>query len=274
MFMFIFCLRVVTDNFLQMRFSIVEFTEEKTVAVVPNIWIVGGKCYWPPGPGCKMATVQKAKAPNKDWKMYSIVVKTTYSTYQEARRNLDQAQYSDVESEHLQKRKVSKPSRYISDDEVPTFHSRLTGSNGPSTDERMENTCANACDEFHEGGNQLQEVGNQQKGQMSKPSHTFNALLKPPSSFPGPSGSTHRDCDTPAENTEDLSSDSDESEDGCEMLDGQETEAGMRDSAMASPPARAKNRKALTPEEFQHEVLVKLTVLRMVQKQHGNLYMG
>lgn len=68
MFMFIFCLRVVTDNFLQMHFSIVEFTEEQTVAVVPNIWIVGGKCYWPPGPGCKMATVQKAKAPDRDWK--------------------------------------------------------------------------------------------------------------------------------------------------------------------------------------------------------------
>lgn len=81
MFMFIFCLRVVTDNFLQMRFSIVEFTEEQTVAVVPNIWIVGGKCYWPPGPGCKMATVQKAKAPERDWKSYSIVVKATYSTF-------------------------------------------------------------------------------------------------------------------------------------------------------------------------------------------------
>ncbi|XP_075737989.1 uncharacterized protein LOC142777454 [Rhipicephalus microplus] len=123
-----------------------------------------------------MATVQKAKAPDRDWKRYSIVVKATYSTYQEARRNLDQAQYSDVESGHLQKRKVSKPSRYISDDEVSTFHSRPTGSTRPSVDERIENTCANAWGEFHEA-NQLQKVGNQQKGEVSSSSPFHNTIL-------------------------------------------------------------------------------------------------
>ncbi|KAL3255446.1 hypothetical protein MRX96_017355 [Rhipicephalus microplus] len=48
-----------------MRFFILKFTEEQTVAFVPNIKIVGCKCYWPPGRGCKMATVQKAKAPRQ-----------------------------------------------------------------------------------------------------------------------------------------------------------------------------------------------------------------
>ncbi|KAL1441853.1 hypothetical protein MTO96_008244 [Rhipicephalus appendiculatus] len=179
--------------------------------------------------------------------MYSIVVRTTYNTYQEARKNLDKAQYSDVESGDLQKRKVSKPSRYVSEDEMATFHSHPTVLKGSSTDE------------LHEGGGQSQEDGSRKKGEMPKPSHTFSALLKPPSSFPSPSISTHVDSDTPAENTEDLSSDSHQSGEDC---------------AMASPPARAKNRKALTPEEFQHEVLLKLTVLRMVQKQHGELLHG
>ncbi|KAL3221007.1 hypothetical protein MRX96_029711 [Rhipicephalus microplus] len=173
----------------------------------------------------------------------------TYSTYQEARRHLDQAQYSDVKSGHLQKRKVSKPSRYISDDVVPTFRSRPTGSTRPSVDERKlsykeailfcnipfcmqeRRTLVQMLVMNFMKQTSCKRLATNRKERCQSQSTLPVLLWNPPSSFPGPSGSTY------------LSSDSDELEDNCEMLDGQETEAGMRDSAMASPPARAKKQE-------------------------------
>ncbi|KAH8032709.1 hypothetical protein HPB51_001407 [Rhipicephalus microplus] len=118
--------------------------------------------------------------------------------------------------------------------------------------EGMENTCANACDEFHEA-NKLQKVGNQQKGETE----TATLRQKTLKVIIHISGLILSSLTT--QYFADLSSDSDELEDDC---------------AMASPPAQAKNKKALTQEEFQHEVLVRLTALRMVQKQHGELLHG
>lgn len=112
-----------------MKFSIVEFLEEKAVEVVPMSWIVGRKCYWPPGPGYKASLVKKAKAPGTGWKKYFVKVKATYSkckrlvsftviqcvpfvvsdSYEAARAKLNSAQYkSDLECDaELEPRKVS-----------------------------------------------------------------------------------------------------------------------------------------------------------------------
>ncbi|XP_049515658.1 uncharacterized protein LOC125941845 [Dermacentor silvarum] len=102
-----------------MKFAVVEFTEENTIAVVPCSWVMGRKCFWPPGPSNKVQLVQKAVKPSKGWHMYDIIIKATFSNYHNARRALPRLEYkSDVESDTMEKRKVTKPTRFEAGDVV------------------------------------------------------------------------------------------------------------------------------------------------------------
>lgn len=59
-------------------FGVVEFTDSKTVAVIPVSWFVGSgeeTCYWPEGNASKAAKlVQNGNTPDTSWKKYKIRV--------------------------------------------------------------------------------------------------------------------------------------------------------------------------------------------------------
>ncbi|XP_037523874.1 uncharacterized protein LOC119401263 isoform X2 [Rhipicephalus sanguineus] len=96
-----------------MKFSVVEFKDDKSIAVVPSSWIRGRKCFWPPGPGSKTAMVQKGVQPSPRWKAYAMLMKATFNNYRDARLALPRLQYtSELESTGGGKRKVTKPTRY------------------------------------------------------------------------------------------------------------------------------------------------------------------
>ncbi|CAN7946261.1 unnamed protein product [Ixodes pacificus] len=105
-----------------MQYCIVYFTEEKSVELVPKCWIYGDKCFWPPGRGNKTSLIKKGPEPGKDWISFNVQVKGTFKRYEDGRRKLELSQYtSDLESsEDGKKRKIQKPTRYVSDMEDST----------------------------------------------------------------------------------------------------------------------------------------------------------
>jgi len=53
--------------------TIVIFTDENTVEVVPTNWIQNNKCYWPSPTSDKMiSAIKNHDAPNDSWPSYSI----------------------------------------------------------------------------------------------------------------------------------------------------------------------------------------------------------
>ncbi|KAL1477073.1 hypothetical protein MTO96_036047 [Rhipicephalus appendiculatus] len=87
----------------RMNFSVVEFKDDKSIAVVPSSWIHGRKCYWPSGPGSKTSMVQKGVEPSLRWKAYTMVVKATFSETEFATAGTDQLQKKKVMSQEGQR---------------------------------------------------------------------------------------------------------------------------------------------------------------------------
>ncbi|XP_064463675.1 uncharacterized protein LOC135374669 [Ornithodoros turicata] len=216
------------------KYCIVEFVEEGSVELVPSNWITGNKCSWPPGPGDKTHLIKKRQPPGREWKMYKVAVKGAYDRYEDGRRKVDLAQYtSDLDSgQELKKRRIQRPTRY--DDEDVRY---------------------------------------------SAPT--------PPLSFPRASTSHSPRNDTPDEDDAALSTVSDtiiddisdiqaadESVDCGNSLRKVHSSASLEidqeRTKQQQQPTRT-NRKALPPGEFQHEVLTRLTALRMVLQQQSEL---
>ena len=61
-----------------MSYLVVEFTEEQTSAVVPDIWVRGSCCHWPPSgkySEAKLAKlVLKSAAPESHWDLHHVRV--------------------------------------------------------------------------------------------------------------------------------------------------------------------------------------------------------
>lgn len=56
-----------------MSWTVVEFTETKTVEAVPTGWLHDNNCYWPPMSRSKIINeIKNSSSPNTHWPMYSI----------------------------------------------------------------------------------------------------------------------------------------------------------------------------------------------------------
>jgi len=56
-------------------FKIVEFTVKNDIAVVPNEWIHGTSCYWPPYISRKrIEEAAEAREPPKKWKLWDVII--------------------------------------------------------------------------------------------------------------------------------------------------------------------------------------------------------
>jgi len=53
-----------------MNFAIVEFINDKTVAIVSTNWLDGSICYWPTKPNSVKKFLKERALPGADWKKY------------------------------------------------------------------------------------------------------------------------------------------------------------------------------------------------------------
>ena len=62
-----------------MHFAVVEFSEDRSVEVVPSNWIVDDVCFWPPFRGLRFtAAAKKCETPADSWLKFHIRVIRTY----------------------------------------------------------------------------------------------------------------------------------------------------------------------------------------------------
>ncbi|XP_077550914.1 uncharacterized protein LOC144164277 isoform X2 [Haemaphysalis longicornis] len=238
-----------------MKYHIVEFVDEQTVEVVPDKWLTSNKkCFWPPGPGNKSAFARKGRSPAKGWKRFNAAIKGTYTNYDDARRKLEVAQFtSDLESEDTERRKTSRPARYESGapqtvpppppPPPPSFPAAGTSSATAGTSSATAGTSSATA------GTSFATASIQRLTQESSEDGSSTAVSEQSSEIV---------FDASAEMT-DTGADRDEEE-------------GAERRRSLSP--KKLKRKLLSPEEFQYQVLTRLTLLRMVQQQHGELLMS
>lgn len=103
--------------------TVVKFTVERTVEVVPVIWLHDNDsaCFWPPVSLTKKVAkyIRKLEKPQSNWNIYQVEKMTTksFSNFDIANKMAFKAKYvSDLSSNEgsmNEKRIVKKPSRYI-----------------------------------------------------------------------------------------------------------------------------------------------------------------
>lgn len=112
-----------------MNYALVEFTKTKTVAVVPTIWILHNKCWWPTHVSAERLVfmVKKSRPRESTWEKFKISVIGLFATYDHARKNLDKSQYtSDLSSgpDRGRKRHRRAPLVYTDSEESESEHSQ------------------------------------------------------------------------------------------------------------------------------------------------------
>ncbi|XP_077508759.1 uncharacterized protein LOC144120230 [Amblyomma americanum] len=103
-----------------MSFAIVEFVHSEEVEVVPTSWIDGDVCVWPGGKADRINRLLKASAePQREWQQYAARVKGIFSSYENARKKLERAEFTSdlATTDDEQRRVVLKPKRFLSDTE-------------------------------------------------------------------------------------------------------------------------------------------------------------
>ncbi|GAB1864035.1 hypothetical protein CAJAP_05114 [Camponotus japonicus] len=118
--------------------TIVIFTDENTVEVVPTNWIQNNKCYWPSLTSDKMiSTIKNHDAPNDSWPSYPIrlVRNGTFANYSIAQEKCRKAEYSsDINSDRSleNKKRVMTKKTYGSSFEEDSLLSSDDNNNLPT----------------------------------------------------------------------------------------------------------------------------------------------
>ncbi|XP_076279875.1 uncharacterized protein LOC143208866 [Lasioglossum baleicum] len=75
--------------------TVVQFLADGTVEAVPNSWLEGDKCYWPPVHKSKLSNaIQQCELPQPSWEYFSVKIfkNSTFDDYTKARRKAKEAE--------------------------------------------------------------------------------------------------------------------------------------------------------------------------------------
>ena len=69
-------------NCAKMRFALVEFSEDRSVDIVPISWLVDDNCFWPPYRAERLVNaIRKSEEPLQSWSKYSVRVLGLFGMY-------------------------------------------------------------------------------------------------------------------------------------------------------------------------------------------------